>query len=324
MTDNSKNSVRPKVSVVMSLYNSRKYLREAIDSVLCQTLSDFEFIIIDDGSTDGSAEIVHGYHDHRIHFIQQGNKGLPAALNRGIGAAKSNFIARMDPDDICMSNRLEKQFDYMHKHADVVIVGSAAILMDEDGKEVCKFSRPKEHKDLLEVFPGSPFIHPAVMFRRKAYVDAGMYPECMRYGAEDAVLFGRMACQGKLHNMSEALIRYRVTPTAMSRKSVEFRKYLMQATERLISGDVKDINNVMDSLKRSSSRKHDSHYFYHCDLARIYTWSGRSSVLARTHAMTAIRMHSLGIQPYIIFTLSLLPSKWVSTLYCLMKNEGFS
>ena len=115
MTDSGSSSMRPTVSVVMSLYNSQKYLREAIESVLCQTLSDFEFIIIDDGSKDDSADIVRSYNDVRIRLISQENLGLAAALNRGIQLAKSKLIARMDPDDICFPDRLLKQFEYLQQ-----------------------------------------------------------------------------------------------------------------------------------------------------------------------------------------------------------------
>ena len=108
------------ISVVMSVYNGEIYLYEAIESILNQTFTNFEFIIIDDGSTDNSAEIIKSYDDNRIVLIQQGNKGLAAALNEGIKIAKGKFIARMDADDISLPTRLETQIQFMEAHLEYV------------------------------------------------------------------------------------------------------------------------------------------------------------------------------------------------------------
>jgi len=131
-----------KISVVMSVYNGEKYLREAIDSILSQTFHDFEFIIIDDGSNDGSAEVVRSYTDSRIRFVQQENRGLAAALNRGVLLARSGLIARMDQDDISMPDRFEKQYEYLQKHKEVVALGAAAVWIDVNGTYVCDSTVP--------------------------------------------------------------------------------------------------------------------------------------------------------------------------------------
>lgn len=116
----------PQISVIMSVYNGEKYLREAIDSILNQTFTHFEFIIVNDGSTDKSLNIIKSYNGSRIILVQQENKGLAAALNEGIKIAKGKYIAMMDADDISLPTRLEKQIQFMEAHPEYVAIGSWA------------------------------------------------------------------------------------------------------------------------------------------------------------------------------------------------------
>ena len=115
----------PKISVVMAVYNGEKYLREAIDSILNQTFKDFEFIIVNDGSTDRTREILESFIDPRIVLIHQEHMGLTKSLNRGIALAKGKYIARQDADDISMAERLEKQFNFLESHENVALLGTA-------------------------------------------------------------------------------------------------------------------------------------------------------------------------------------------------------
>ena len=117
----------PLVSVVLSVYNAEKHIVEAIESILTQSYKNFEFIIIDDGSTDGSLEIIKSYDDERIILISRENKGLIASLNEGIEQAKGKYIARMDADDISLSSRFEEQVTFMEMHEEVGICGTTII-----------------------------------------------------------------------------------------------------------------------------------------------------------------------------------------------------
>jgi len=114
----------------MSVFNGERYLREAIDSILQQTFVDFEFIIIDDGSTDSSASIMSSYADRRIRVIRQKNRGLSAALNVGLKAAEGRYIARMDADDVSLPHRFGRQYLFLETHPQCVAVGSNAIIID--------------------------------------------------------------------------------------------------------------------------------------------------------------------------------------------------
>ena len=121
----------------MSVYNGAKFLGEAIDSILAQTFTEFEFIIIDDASTDDSLKIINSYKDARIIVVKNTkNHGLTKSLNIGIAKAKGKYVARMDADDISMPKRLEKQFDFMEEHPEFAFCGSKAISINEEGQEV--------------------------------------------------------------------------------------------------------------------------------------------------------------------------------------------
>ena len=128
----------PKISVLMCVYNDEDWLKNSIDSIVNQTFTDFEFVIVNDGSTDNSLEIINSYSDDRIRIINnEENLGLPKSLNRGLNLCKSELIARMDADDISMNNRLEKQYKYLKKNKEIALIGGQAEYIDSDGSKKC-------------------------------------------------------------------------------------------------------------------------------------------------------------------------------------------
>src|ERR1039458_2059372 len=122
----------PAVSVVMSVYNGKESIRDAVNSILSQSFKDFEFIIIDDGSTDGSADIIESIKDERIILLKQENSGLSVALNNGIKISGAKYIARMDADDISMDTRLEKEYNVLENNSEIGIVGTFITLINKD------------------------------------------------------------------------------------------------------------------------------------------------------------------------------------------------
>lgn len=315
----------PKISVVMSLYNSAKYLREAIDSILTQTFTDFEFIIIDDGSKDEGADIVRSYTDSRIRFIQQENQGLPAALNVGIQVARSELIARMDPDDICMPTRLEKQFGFMLEYSDVVALGSAAHIMDVDGGDVCILTLKCDDSNLRKCFPGSPFIHPSVMFRKKAGEKVGGYPEDMRLGGEDVVLFAKLSKLGLLSNIEDPLIYYRLVPNSLSRKPASFQTMLtkiiaMKMDNQFVSEA--EFNKLRDEAIKIV--KSEAMIHYHYEITKLLVWSGSGSNEVKKYFDKTLALRSFSLRGWLLYGMSFLPKKWISNVYGYVKGRKYS
>ena len=141
------------ISVVMSVYNSEKYIIEAIESVLSQTFNDFEFIIVNDGSTDNSLSLIKSINDPRIKIIDQENKGLSKALNIGINIAKGKYIARLDADDIALPTRFEKQYKFLENNPECVALGTEAIYTTEDGKELYRSNLHSTWPTIKKYYP---------------------------------------------------------------------------------------------------------------------------------------------------------------------------
>lgn len=201
----------PELSVVMSVYNGQDYLEESIESILNQSYSNFEFIIINDGSTDASGKIIENYaaKDKRIIYIQQQNVGLTKSLNIGVKRAKGKYIARQDADDVSFSRRFEKQMAFYSQHTDAVLCGTWCIETDKDcGSKVRKYpiDDSQLRKNLKYV---NYFCHPSVIFLRDAFIEAGEYDESFTT-AQDFELWIRLAEIGKLTNLPETLVNKRI------------------------------------------------------------------------------------------------------------------
>lgn len=207
------------VSVVMPVYNGALYLKEAIESVLNQTFGDFEFIIVNDGSTDESAAIIQEYEkrDPRIICIdRKENKKLAYSLNEGLKAAKGKYIARMDCDDICLPDRFEKQYTYLEDHPDISIVGSSFHTFSSGGSGKDIFRASNSLVLAYKFISDTQFCHPSVMFRKEIIPKVGYYDETE---AEDFAFFSRIVKQYKGSNLSEVLLHYRESPDNRSHAS---------------------------------------------------------------------------------------------------------
>ena len=209
----------PKISVIMPVYNGEKYLREAIDSILNQTFSDFEFIIINDDSKDSTEEIIKSYDDNRIVYLKnEQNLGVAGTLNRGLDIAKGEYIARMDADDISMPQRFEKQVAYLDKNQDVGVLGSNVIVFTETEENKTEF--PCNEKDVrIHLFINSQLAHPTVMTRR-SLVEDGIYRYDSTWeGREDYELWTRIVQKSKICNLPEPLLRYRKHSLQVTKKT---------------------------------------------------------------------------------------------------------
>lgn len=204
----------PAISVAMSVYNGERFLAPAIESVLAQDFRDFEFLILDDGSTDASEQIVRRYAglDSRIRPIVRENRGLIASLNEMIAIADAPIIARMDADDVCRPDRFSKQIAFLAARPDYGVVGTWSEDIDENDApyRVDMDDHPLDHAGFLSAIDrGAPLIcHPAAMFRRECLLRVGCYHAAFRH-CEDYDLWLRLASVTKLGNVPERLIRYR-------------------------------------------------------------------------------------------------------------------
>lgn len=299
----------PKISVVMSLYNSKHYLKEAIDSVLSQTYTDFELIVIDDGSEDNSSEIVNSYDDTRINLLTQKNTGLATALNNAIAAASSEYIARMDPDDICLPKRLAIQYNYLQTHPKVVLVGSSATCIDEHGTALANIVKPAMHMKGESTLPESPCIHPTVMLRRAAFEKAGGYPKNMRYGGEDAVLFNKMIAYGAIANLPDILLLYRIHPTSMSQKSKRFNVLL----RKMVCSEVYNetiTESDLQSLGEAYSASTSSLYGYHLYLGKLFLANIGKESMARLYFEKILCVKPFYMQVWLYWFSSYFPLTW--------------
>lgn len=199
----------PKVTVLMPVYNAERYLREAVDSILCQTFTDFEFLAIDDGSADSSAAILNSYTDPRLRVVQNPrNLGLTATLNAGLAQGKGEYIARMDADDISLPERFARQVAFLDANPQIGIVG---VWAEAFGDARFKIPHPADAETIrAKLLFDSALVHPAVLMRR-TFLDA----HSLRYEPlghfEDYELWQRAARLFPLANIPETLFRYRVS-----------------------------------------------------------------------------------------------------------------
>lgn len=202
----------PLVSVVMPVYNREIFVAEAIESILAQTFSDFELIIVDDGSRDRTAAIIREFEkrDERIRFLAfKQNKGMAAAKNFGIEAATGQYIAGMDSDDVSLPQRLEKQVEFLRANPDIGVVGTRARLTDACLKPFVDYRVPERHVHIAyNILLGRSVVGASLVFRREVLNAVGGY-ELSRKRGEDIELIARLICRTRFANLPEWLYLYR-------------------------------------------------------------------------------------------------------------------
>ena len=208
----------PEVTVLLTVYNGERYLREAIESILAQTFRDFEFLIVNDGSTDGTRAVIMSYDDPRIRLIDnRANLGQTPSLNRGLQLAAGHFVARQDADDISEPERLAKQLVYLQAHPEVALLGTWYTEIDAAGAALKTRPLPCECIDIRwSLLFFCPFVHSAVMLRRAAVLtQVGFYDEAFSY-AQDHDFWHRIARRLPVANLAEPLVKVRIHPWSMT------------------------------------------------------------------------------------------------------------
>ncbi|HRK34140.1 MAG TPA: glycosyltransferase [Candidatus Hydrogenedentes bacterium] len=298
----------PAISVITPVYNNASYLPEALDSILGQTFSDFEFILVNDGSTDNSLEVLETYarRDPRIRISSRENRGYISALNEGLAMARSEFIARMDADDVALPGRFEKQMNYMNAHPECVVVGGRVLLIDSDGMPLREMCTETEHEEIDAAHlagRGGTIVHPAMLARRAAIDAIGQYSNAYPW-AEDLDFFLRLAEVGKVANVPDIILRYRqhLSSIGYSKSELQQKSTVAVVRDTLVRRGL-PVPPELGKTPITTVTIAQSH--------RKWAWwalSAGNVSSARKHAMRAWRMEPLS------------PESW-RTVYCAIRGH---
>lgn len=207
----------PRVSIVMGVFNGERFVSEAVLSILNQNFYDYEFIIIDDASTDQTPRILESFNDSRLVILRNShNLGLTKSLNRALHIARGNYVARQDADDLSFPDRLSKQVTFLDRHPDYCMVGSYANMIDEYNNHIFTIDVPSDYQAIATtLLANNTFIHGSIMSRRSAVIALGGYRENFRY-TQDYDLWLRMSEYHLLANLPETLYSLRRLPNSIS------------------------------------------------------------------------------------------------------------
>jgi glycosyltransferase involved in cell wall biosynthesis len=211
-----------KITVIMPVYNCESYIEEAVNSILNQTYADFEFLIIDDASTDQTVSIIKKYGDPRVQLIEKPlNTGYTNSLNYGLQLAKGKYIARMDGDDISFPERFAKQVSFLETNPETIVCGTSYKIVGNDKK----ISIPENNEAIkLALLKGNCICHPSVMIRKEAIDKFSIIYDTSKEPAEDYDLWVRLLSFGKLHNLQDVLLEYRIYNEQVSQKRGQEQK----------------------------------------------------------------------------------------------------
>lgn len=240
------NSAMPLISVIMSVYNEDAYLEESMKSILNQTLTDFEFIIVDDCSVDKTSEIIKSFRDPRIKIVNnKTNMGLTKNLNKALKMSKGEFIARMDGDDICMPDRLYKQVDYMRRHPQYMLTGCQTRTFGEQNMTWCLKDDPEKLKIMMLIRPA--LAHPTFMMRRELVFEKGFFYDESYKSAQDYEFAQRVSEYYPIGIVQEILLNYRTHKKQISNKAGNLQ-YLN--AERIRERQLEQLGIVLDEKMR--------------------------------------------------------------------------
>lgn len=282
----------------MSVFNNEYTLSEAIESILSQSFADFEFIIVDDCSTDHSREVVESFSDERIRFYKnESNKGLAVSLNKGLKMCSGGLIARMDGDDICHPERLSIQRTYMLEHPGVGICGTWVQLIGDTQSRIKEY--PLTHEAIqVKLLTGTPLAHPSVMMRKSILEKYDLYYNETYTVSQDYELWYRASKSTRLANISRPLLKYRIHSQQVSETKKQNQRLLADAIRE------KQLVDLGVEVTRDILQKHQNIFSGHCmgmNLIEVHTWL---KLLWRLNKKNKIYSQRLFVQ--------LLRQRWVS------------
>ncbi len=314
----------PQITVLMPAYNAAKYIAPAIDSVLKQSFSNFELLIINDGSADDTEKIIHSFSDERIKLINQPHQGIAAALNLGLLNAAAPLIARFDADDICYSQRLQRQFDFLQSYPEYVLVGSDVDYADHNGEYLYHYSNTGHtHEEIAErITAFCPFIHSAVMYKKNIALEAGGY-DAKAHTFEDYRLWTKLISKGKVCNLSEPLILVRLNPESVTvdeklrgKRFAALKKEMLFESPEISTEQENELKGILRSQDFFDFKK----YSYNILLAKKYLWNNYQPAKARENVRKALSFKPLQFTGYGLLALSYLPRPVINKFYSKFKN----
>jgi len=314
----------PIITVLMPAYNASKYISDAIKSVLTQTYQDFELVIVNDGSTDDTLDIVNSFTDSRIVIINQNNMGVATALNTGLKHSKGTYIARFDADDLCYPERLEKQLSFLQNNPDYVLVGSDADYILEDDGFLFHFKCiAHTHDEVMQkLYFYCPFVHPTVMYKKECVCNAGGYP-ADAHNFEDYMLWIAIAKTGKLCNLPEPLIKYRLNPTSVTIderwRGKRFRELKRKA---VLSGTIThEAGNEILTIIKAQDMVHIKQGAYHALCGKKFLTNNYQPQKAREHFKRTIKIRPRRLDNYLLYTVSYMPKRLIWWLHKMSPNR---
>jgi glycosyltransferase involved in cell wall biosynthesis len=232
---------QPAVSVLLPTWNTLRFLPAAVESILAQEFADFELIVVDDGSTDGTGEYLDSLRDPRVRIAQMhGHVGITAALNHGLAQCRGTYVARMDADDISEPNRFTEQVNFLNANLDVGVVGSARLLIDENGAIVGAAGVMYDDLSIRwKCLLGNPLPHPTVMLRRDIFVRHDLRYDQSYSSSQDYELWTRLLPLTHARNLEAPLLRYRLQESSISRSGAaeqisNHHRIAMLANQRML------------------------------------------------------------------------------------------
>lgn len=309
---------QPAISVVMPAYNAEKYIDAAISSVLAQSFTNFELLVINDGSTDATGQIIRQFDDPRVRLIEQPNQGIAAALNNGLAAARASLIARFDADDICLPNRLKVQHDFITAHPEYIIIGTAADFIDRDDRYVFTYQPALYSNEEIQASDKSkcPFIHSSVLYRKEPVLLAGGY-NVHAYAFEDHLLWLKVLTQGKACNTPEVLLKVRLNPESVTVDERWYHKRFIQIKNNALrEGKIDEVmgNELKDILKGQASCKIKEGAYYSL-LGKKYLWNNYQPAMARTNLRKTLSIQPADLSTWCLLLLSYMPAPFIQRVY---------
>jgi len=307
-----------KVTVLMPAWNAAGYIAEAIHSVLEQTFTDYELLIINDGSTDDTLNEIKKFADPRIRIIGQSHQGIAAALNKGLEEAKGKYIARFDADDICFPDRLKIQYEIMEANPDYILIGAEAEYVTESGEYIFTMKYPAySDSGIRRLSPTiCPFSHVTVMYKKDEVITAGGY-NSYAYTFEDHLLWLKLITNGKVCNLPIPLVQVRFNPTSLTIdekwRGKEFKKLKHACLNKGFITPAESLR-LQQIIKKQDAQKIKKGA-YHTLIAKKFLWDNYQPVKARESLRQIINHYPIKPATYLLYFISFLPQTFISFLY---------